>query len=222
MKHSFRYLMPLMKSFRSVKPMTDREITIALENMWVCVDSREHMDSKTFKDRANTLYRLCGGKPQNRLERLTLDYGDYTAKTYDAKGHLVDLSNVVRIERKMGFDELVGNLLQHKERFEKEFTKAKDAGVKMHLVVENASFTKLYNGAFPNHPFVNKKAVTGSFWAFVCRYDLTVHFCKPEQSAQIIYDILSHSLIEYLNPKDAHRFEGEPNGKRRNRRSKTE
>lgn len=182
-------------------------VQFAIEHLWVCCDTREQQDAKGFKERINKLYQLCGGKEENRPERVTLDFGDYTAKTYDQDGNLIDLSSVVRIERKMAISELIGNLLTNKERFEREFTKAQDAGVKMHLIVENGSYTKLFSGKYENHPFVNKNSVLGSFFTFLVRYDLSVHFCKPEQTADIMYQIFCKELENYLQPKNAHRFE---------------
>lgn len=60
-------------------------------------------------------------------EIATLDAGDYTIKGYE---------DIIRIERKMGFAELFGNMtpLDHKERFEREMEKLRDIKHKYILV----------------------------------------------------------------------------------------
>ncbi len=194
--------------------MTKREIQIALDNLYISVDTREHVNNE-FKDRVNQLYQLCGGVDKNRPERIKLDYGDYSAKTVLADGTLLDLSTVVVIERKESLSEAIGNFTTHKERFEREFTRAKNSGANIHLIIENGSYTKLYSNKYENHPFVNGNSLRASFFALMCRYHITVHFCKPEQTPRLIYDIITHELCEYLEPKDASRYD-----EIRNRRNK--
>lgn len=196
--------------------MTDREREILVRSMEIVVDSREREDSATFKPRVKRLYELSG----NLLERQKLNVGDYSCKGYLPDGTLLDLTGKVAIERKESLDEAVGNLLTEKQRFERELTRAKDIGEKVYFLIENASFTKIYNGTFPHHPFAKKQSVIGSLFSLMARYNLHLIFCKPEQTADIIYEILSKELVEHAEPKDAHRFEVQDDKPKRTRKSK--
>ena len=182
--------------------MTEKEIQIALDSMQILADNREHK-TEEFAQRCKEIHELTGHK----VGMATISAGDYSAIAWDKDGNLIDMRDVATIERKMSLDELASNLTSQKERFEKEFTRAKDKGVKVYLLVENMSFTKLFNGTMPNHPRINKNSVIGAFFTFVTRYRLQPIFCKPDQTARIIVEIMRKELEQHLNPKDGHRYE---------------
>ena len=188
--------------------MTEKEIRHCIEHIQLLGDNREHKTDE-FIARCSRLKELSGSS----VKLTTINAGDYSARTWDMQGNEIDLREIVVVERKQSLDELATNLTKEKERFEREFTRAKDKGTKVYLLVENMSFTKLFNGTMPNHPFINKNSVLGAFFSFVARYRLQVLFCKPSQTADIIYHVMCKELEEYLNPKDAHRFEDKKNDK---------
>lgn len=182
--------------------MTQREIQVCLDNMVIIADTREHQND-LFVKRCYRLKELTG----NKVKVATVNAGDYSAITWDADGKEIDLRGVAVIERKKDLDEIATNLTKDKDRFEREFTRAKDAGVHVYLLIEKASMKKLLNGTLPNHPFINKNSVIGSFFAMLARYRLQPIFCNSEDTADVIYHIMCKELEQYINPKDAHRFD---------------
>ena len=76
--------------------------------------------------------------------REKLDAGDYSAKVPMPDGTWFRVP--VAIERKMSLDELAGCYCQSRRRFTAEFDRAKRAGTKMYMIIEEATWEKVYNG----------------------------------------------------------------------------
>lgn len=166
-----------------------------LESMQILVDTREQ-PSKRAKDR----YK----KFQCPYERRKLEYGDYTynfqlpdQSWFYPEG--TQIRPTVAIERKMNLDELAMCFTKDRKRFEAEFERAKEAGAKVYLLVENANYENLYNGKYRS--LFNPAAYTASIWAWVARYNLVPIFCKEETSGKIIHDILYRELKQRLEQK---------------------
>ncbi len=172
--------------------MEAKEIKEALESFTVLIDTREH-DTPEFRKRCDAL-----GVP---WQRARLDYGDYTYNVILPGGvPLHDVSSLVyplcSIERKEDLTELSGNFTRHRERFRREFERAKAAGAKMFLLVEGATWEGLINGRYRSefHP----NAYFASISAYITRYNITPLFCKPETSARMIKEMLFRDLKERL------------------------
>ena len=135
------------------------------------------------------------------IERATLDYGDYTfnavlptgAKIYDINTRI---KPVCVIERKMDLDELAQCFTRNRERFHREFERAKDNNARIYLLVENATFEKLVNGRYASR--FNPHAFLGSVSAYMVRYNMVLLFCKAETSPVLIKEILHRDLKERL------------------------
>ena len=158
-----------------------------LKTMRIVVDTREQ---KT--DRAERRYASFGC----RWHREKLDFGDYSAEVTLPNGETFSLSSLVCIERKFGIDELTHCYCQDRKRFVREFERAKEAGAKLYLLVENGSLDEAYSGHY--RAKVHPKSLTASMLAWLARYNCQILFCSAENSGQVIHDVLYRELKERL------------------------
>lgn len=168
------------------------EIKKCLDSMQIVVDTREQPSARAEKRYSSF------SAPYIRQK---LDYGDYTYNftmpngkpLYEAntsiQGHCV-------IERKADLVELSQCFCQSRERFAREFERAREAGAKIYLLVENGNWENLINGRYATK--YNPVSYTASMLAFMARYDISVIFCKAETSGKLINGILYRELKERL------------------------
>lgn len=163
------------------------DVQTALQNITILVDTRE-------QDTPQARKRLEGmGLP---YERQKLDFGDYSAKCTLPDGECIDFSNMFAIERKMNLDELCGCYCKSRDRFTREFERAKDSGAKLYLLIENATWESVYAGKYRSKMSAN--ALTASMLAWLARYNCQLIFCKSETSGKIISDIVYREVKERL------------------------
>ena len=184
------FLMALMKNCRS--DMDRLEIEACLESMEILVDTREQPGARASKRYASF------GCPSKRH---TMAYGDYTYNFTLPSGELLferfgTAEGDCIIERKMNLEELSGCLCQQRDRFRREFEKAKEHGSTIYLLVEDASWEKIINHGYKTK--FNPKAYLATLTAWTVRYDLKVIFCKKETSGKLIKEILYRELKERL------------------------
>lgn len=164
-----------------------------LDSMSILVDTREQ-DTK----RARARYAQFGVP----YARTALNYGDYAYQAVLPDGKCIhDTSVTVSapcvIERKMNLDELAQCYTTSRDRFRKEFERARDHDAKIFLIVENASWENLLGGKYRSR--FNSNAFFASLTAWLARYDMTVLFCKEETTGRLIREILYRDLKERLN-----------------------
>lgn len=159
------------------------EIKRALEAMAVLVDTREQ-DTPRLRARLKKM-----GCP---YERVKLDFGDYSARF----GDVLDLRGKVAIERKMSLDELATCYTSQRKRFTAEFERARDASAKIYLLIESASWEKVYAGDYRSR--MTTQAMVASMLAWIARYDCQILMCQPNQSGRLIHDILYREGKERL------------------------
>ena len=150
--------------------------------MTVLVDTREQ-DTMRARKRFKNI-----GAP---IERVALNFGDYSARC-----PALDLSDKVVIERKMDLDELAMCYGSNRRRFTNEFERAKEAGAKTYLLVENASWEFAYTGHYRSHML--PKSLVASLQAWLVRYNCQILFCKQDTSGRLIHDILYREMKEHL------------------------
>ena len=126
-----------------------------------------------------------------------MSYGDYSYNALLPDGTWLftedkALSPYVVIERKMNLDELASCFTHTRDRFEREFKKAKDNGARIFLLVENASWENLMNGRYASK--LNQNAFFASLCTWLIRYDVQLVFCKEETSGKIIKELLYRDL----------------------------
>lgn len=167
--------------------MTPFEVNEALETLTLIVDTREH-DTIYFRRRMKQI-----GFPYIRRK---LDFGDYSMKCITGEGEELDFSNLIAIERKMSLDELCQCYTRERPRFQREFERAKEAGAKIYLLVENGTWEKALEGNYRSR--MNPKAFLGSLFAWLVRYDCQVIFCEARSSGRLIHEILYREVKERL------------------------
>ena len=163
--------------------MTIPEIEHALDNMVFLVDTREQ-ETPSLKARL---------KHFPKWERQKLDAGDYSAKVC-VNGDWLQIP--VAIERKMNFTELATCYCKGRDRFQREFERAKAAGAKIYLLVENASWEDAYMGNYRSKMSAN--SLIASIFAWLARYDCQILFCAPCTTGRLIQSILYWESREFL------------------------
>lgn len=108
--------------------MSQSEKKQFLKKMTVLVDTRE-------KENAHILEKL--DEWGVAYDRQKLDYGDYSF-VVDGK----DFRQSCVIERKASVDEIYGNIMQQRERFEKEMAAASVLAGSLTLIIENCADEK--------------------------------------------------------------------------------
>ena len=126
--------------------------------------------------------------------REKLDAGDYSAKVPMPDGTWFRVP--VAIERKMSLDELAGCYCQSRRRFTAEFDRAKRAGTKMYMIIEEATWEKVYNGTYRSR--MKPKSFVSSILAWLARYDCQILFCSQKTTGTLIKDILYREAKETL------------------------
>ena len=164
-----------------VKHWTDGELKQELAKLTIICDTREqdtHCEEYFKKNKIPCKVRK-------------LDTGDYSAQLGE-----MTLERSVAIERKHNLDELCGNMTADRDRFEREFIRAKASGMKIYLIIENATWTDVFLGNYRSK--LSAKALTGSILSWLARFDVTLIFCKPEETPKLIYGILYYFAREEL------------------------
>ena len=160
---------------------TESELKEELSKLTIICDTREqdtHCEEWFKAHKVKTIVRK-------------LDTGDYSATLGD-----MSMEREITIERKRGIDEICGNFTAERERFEREFIRAKAYGTKVHLIIENASWSDIFLGNYRSK--LPSKSLVGSLLSWMVRFNVSVTFCKPEETARIIYGIFYYYTREKL------------------------
>lgn len=168
------------------------EVQTALDGMVLLVDSREQPTEQARQRLKQT------GVP---TERGKLDFGDYSARFPLNDGSWLDLRDRVVIERKMHIDELAMCFSSERKRFKAEFERAKKAGARIYLLVEGATWEKIYSGKYRSK--MSPQSLSASIMAYMARYDCIVVFCSFLTSGKLIHDILYREAKEIMEGRDA-------------------
>ena len=167
--------------------MHPSEIEQALKSFEILVDTREQ-PTKSYYRRLKSM-----AVP---LHRQKLDFGDYSARVTLADDSFYSLNDKVCVERKMNLDEICACFTKQRPRFIREFERAKEAGARIYLLIENADYEKAYSGDYRSQ--MKPNALTASLLAFQARYDCRIVFCPAQMSGRIIKDILYREMKERL------------------------
>jgi len=168
------------------------EIKESLSTFRVIADTREQNNP-----RARERFEAFGVP----VQRATLHYCDYCGNiTLPDGSDLMDVTQTLRpkccIERKMSLDELAACFTRGRDRFRREFERATEAGAKVYLLVEGASWEALNNHRYRSK--YNPEAFRASLIAWSIRYDMTPVFCKADSSGALIREILFRDIKERL------------------------
>ena len=155
--------------------MHPTDVKAALEGMVIIVDTREQATIQLHN-------RL---KHFGKYERAKLDSGDYGAK-FPVNGDWLQIPVV--IERKMSIDELCQCFTRERKRFQREFERAAERGTKTYLLLENASWEKMYAHEYKSN--MTPQSLISSLLSWCIRYKLQVVMCREIATGRLIRDIL--------------------------------
>lgn len=164
------------------KRYTEPEIKALLKQLTIIVDSREQVNG-----------HVLGYFDENKVAHTTrkLETGDYSAMLGD-----FTLEYDYVVEKKNGLDEIAANFTADRQRFEDEFTRAKADGLKVFLLIENASWSDIFL-----HNYRSKllpKSLIASLLSWQVRFNITIIFCKPSETGRIIHGIMFYAAREAL------------------------
>ena len=161
---------------------TDGQLKEELSKLTVLIDTREQVNDHITKyfDKNKIPYKVR-----------KLDQGDYSAMLGD-----MTLENDVVIERKNSLTEICGNFGQNRERFEREFTRAKAIGIKPFLLIENNTFDDVFLGNYRSE--MKPQSLIASLLMWQVRYNTTIMFCNKSNSGKLIYGTLYYFARELL------------------------
>lgn len=167
------------------------DIENTLDTLKIIVDTRERQ-TKQSENRY-----LQFGVP---WEFRKLDFGDYSCEFTLPNGKVVSLAEKCVIERKYGLSELCMCYTKERDRFKREFERAKSKGAKVYLLIESASWEAVYAGRYRSQ--MKPQALVASMLAWLARYNCQLIFCKAETSGRMIRDILYREAKERLERGD--------------------
>lgn len=168
-----------------VKHWTDRELSEELKNLTIICDTREqdqHVADYFKKHKIPTITRK-------------IDTGDYSCQLGD-----MTFEKDIVVERKRNLDEICGNFTGERERFEREFLRARAYGTKVVLIIENATWTDIFLGNYRSK--LSPKSLFGSLLSWMVRYNVTITFCNPQETGKIIHGIMHYAAKELLTNGD--------------------
>lgn len=165
----------------------DAEIEQSLKTIVILVDTRE----KRWEHIRAALDGL--GCPYSSQK---LDFGDYSYRYTRPDGTEIDCRDRISIERKASLDEICGNFTYGRERFEREFQRAKAKGAEVHLLIEDANWGKIKNHMYLSR--LHPAALQGNLLSWVFRYDLRLWFNTTALAGEFIYRLFRYHLRNQL------------------------
>lgn len=167
--------------------MQKYELDDAMKSMRILVDTRE-------KKNSHITMSLEGRKCPFAAHKL--DYGDYTCQYDTSENKGISFENIAVIERKASLDELAGNITKGRERFEREFLRAKEAGSKIFLMIENGNYDAIkehrYRSQLPPKSYLN------TLFSWQQKYNITISFVSKQFAGDYIYATLFMALKDHL------------------------
>ena len=186
----------------------------------VVIDSRErsinHILNKfqegfEYKVSHHDMYRgkksTYGDPVQYYIKDKGLKVGDYTIAVQLPSGDVINFQDKVVIERKADLNELCCNFFDKKDaegktRLERELDRAKEQGIKVILLVEvDNMHSKILSSKcfrFDKASKVSPASFNAILRSLQAKYDISIEYCKKEDSASLIHDILYYHAREYL------------------------
>ena len=186
----------------------------------IVIDTREksinHILNKfnegfEYKVSHHDMYRgkksTYGDPVQYFIKDKGLKVGDYTIAVQLPSGEVINFQDKVVIERKADLNELCCNFFDKKDaegktRLERELDRAKEQGIKVILLVEvDNMHSKILSSKyfrFDKASKVSPKAFNSILRSLQAKYDISIEYCKKEDSARLIHDILYYHARECL------------------------
>ena len=143
------------------------------------------------------------------IQEKGLKTGDYTIAVQLPSGEVINFQDKITIERKADLNELASNFYDSKSkdengltRIEREFLRAKEKGIKIHLLIETEdAISKILSSKhfrYDKASKINPKSFMMMFLSLCNRYNINVWYCNKKDSSRIIHDLLYVYAREYL------------------------
>lgn len=139
--------------------------------------------------------------------------GQHVVRSKLIAGDYMFVGGTVSVDTKRNLLELASNIDQQHDRFRSELVNARECGIELHFLVENADGVRdLSTLARWQNPrrFVNAKRglrppIDGRRMAKACatmeeRYGCFFHFCTPEEAGARVLEILGKEAADGGNP----------------------
>ena len=185
----------------------------------VVVDSREKINKHIlnkfeegfeYKVSHHDMYRgkksTYSDPIQYYIQEKGLKVGDYTIAVQLPSGEVINFQDKIVIERKKDLNELCCNFFDKKDevgktRLERELERAKVILLvevdNMHSKILSSKYFR-----FDKASKVSPRAFNSILRALQAKYDISIEYCKKEDSARLINDILYYHAREYLKGID--------------------
>ena len=163
--------------------ITDKIMADVINTMVIVCDTREQKNQhiKEYFDNKEINYVT------ERLES-----GDYSVTFPKYPQLKLDFS--ILVERKNSLDEIAGNFTKGRPRFVAEFERTGES--KIHIVIENATWKKLFAGSYRSQ--LPPQSMLAGIMTWHNRYNSPVWFCNKDESGIIIYNIIKYFIMEKL------------------------
>jgi hypothetical protein len=143
------------------------------------------------------------------IQEKGLKTGDYTIAVQLPSGEVINFQDKIVVERKADLNELASNFYDTKSkdengltRIEREFLRAKEKGIKIHLLIETEdAISKILSSKhfrYDKASKINPKSFMMMFLSLCNRYNINVWYCNKKDSSRIIHDLLYVYAREYL------------------------
>lgn len=163
--------------------MTDKQIGNILADMVIIVDTREQKNQHILD------YLNDNKIPYIKEALLTGDYSFYLP-SYPQ----LQLDRCILVEKKNSLSEIAGNFTKGRDRFQREFERVSEED--FHVVIEDATFTKVHNGSYrSNFP---PNSMMGSILTWNARYKTPFWFCPRNHSPELIIKLITYGFKEKL------------------------
>lgn len=165
-----------------IRRYTDSELAETLKSLTVIADTREQVNGHILKYLEEKSVPVISHK---------LDVGDYSAQIGK-----YSFERSFAVERKHNLDELCGNMTADRDRFQREFLRAKAFGTKVYLLIEDASWDDVMLGNYRSK--MTPKSLRASLMAWQAEFNVTVVFARHEHSPVLIHELLVYSARKEL------------------------
>lgn len=161
---------------------TEKEVKELLKEITIICDTREQVN--------HSITQYLDKKKLPHISR-KLDAGDYSFQVQN-----MTFEDSVVIERKANIDEIAGNFTVGRQRFEAEFLRAKANNIKVFLLIENCSWQKIKSHDYRSQ--LKPQSLIATLLSWQARYNITLIFCNPNETGELIYGICYYWLKNYL------------------------
>lgn len=123
-----------------------------------------------------------------------LSFGDYSCVANIA-GQSVAFDDKFVIERKNSLNELSGNITQHRERFEREFTRAKNAKLLV-MVEETCGWESIIQHKYTTN--IAEKSFLATLFTYSHRFNIETQFIEKKYAGLFVYWQMYYFVREYV------------------------